>query len=134
MRAIVLLFAMTWVSTAFADPPKAPPTPTDWAKARLELAGRLADDAERRWQRGAGTLADYVEALRLRFVAARESPLGRADAVKVAEQYRDAIGKMNALAHKRFELGAVSSSDVLLADYKLAEAEFWLSETRTRQQ
>jgi outer membrane protein TolC len=132
MRAIFCcLFAAVFSATALADPAAAP-TLADRAKARIELAGKLVADAEARYQRGVGTLADYVEAIRLRFVAVRESPSGKADQVKAAEQYRDALAKTDTLAHKRFDMGAVSSSDVLLADYKLAEAEFWLEEARAR--
>jgi RNA polymerase sigma factor (sigma-70 family) len=119
----------------------APPTATGTAsseldaigKARVEVARKLRDTAERLWRSGEKSLVDYLTAMkRYDEVVADVGVKTEADRIRFLERQVVTLKQIEEAVRKQFDIGQVTQTDVLTAELARLDAEYALAMTKAK--
>jgi hypothetical protein len=103
------------------------------AEARVELAKKRIALLQAKFEHGAASLSELLEARRDVAFAARDSGMRGEALMRVLADYRDAMRSLIELTKTRHAQGAVDEASVQAAEAALAEADFWLAEASERE-
>jgi hypothetical protein len=128
--------------TAFASEPCPPPPcassaprPASLAasaSARIEAAKKLRPIVEQQRRVGLASLAALNAVDELEFRAVRDSGVVGPELVAAATRHLAAMREALELTKRRIGSGQLNADEVARVEYAVAEAEYWLEESKTR--
>lgn len=97
---------------------------------RLELARKHIEIVRHQFDKGLGSTATLLGALRLLGLAAHDSHLRGEARIGPLTEYRDAMVAARDHVKQRVESAAASQDELYEVESQLAEAEYWLAEAK----
>jgi hypothetical protein len=131
MRALIFIFCLVAVAKSSHAVPRSPEL-EKLAQARVDAARKPLPVLRVMYNKGQLPLSALLHAIREVAFAARDSALQGESLLKPLAEYRDTMKTTLEMVQKRYESGMVNASDVDLARYALAEAEYWLAEAKEK--